>query len=485
VPTWRARDLVLHVDGAPAGTATVPARATLVEVGSFVGAEREVVVHVELGKQASERFPIRTPLWEVALSAATPPKPYPSPEIPPIVVEVLSPCEVAGRLSLSATLLPDDSPLLLKAPIPPERRVEVPMPPLREGSYRIRTALYEGAREVAERTVSFEVGPPCVDEDGDGYLACEDDCDDKRADVHPGVKDIVGDGIDNDCDGANGQDADRDGQEAAEVGGRDCDDDNPLAWAGNPDPPDRDGDHAYAWESLDWNCDGEEAARPGPWDCDDDDPAIPRPELAEPNGVDDDCDGLVDEGTVAFDDDGDGFRELDGDCNDGDQTVHPSAQEMGDCKDNDCDGTVDEDIGRPTKDDHYEPNDTSPHTLSAARKKRRILGFPGGHKTTRERLLLTTRDATDVEIFAVWTHDGALDSWHVTAEIESMGDDRSYEIVIKGNGRTASGVVSSPGESVRMTEDAFQNNTGTYTIEVHPRDGELDYCPLVLEVRSG
>jgi hypothetical protein len=299
------------------------------------------------------------------------------------------------------------------------------------------------------------------------------------------VEDVVGDGIDNDCDGVNGQDADRDGQEAAEAGGRDCDDHDPLAWTGNPGPPDRDGDHAYSWESLDWNCDGTAEARPGPWDCDDDDPEIPRPELAEPNGVDDDCDGLVDEGTVAFDDDGDGFRELDGDCNDADDSVHPSAGEVGDCKDNDCDGTVDEGARRPEKDDDYEPNDTSPYTLSAARQKKSFLGITGGHKRTRERLLLTTRDATDVETFAVWTHDGALDTWHVTAAIESMGDNRAYEIVIKGNGRTTSGIVNSPGGAVRMTEDTFQSNTGTYTIEVHPREGELDHCPLVLEVRSG
>jgi len=484
-PTWRARELVVYVDGAPTGTVRVPARATLVEVGSFVGAEREVEVHVALGKEVSEHFPIRTPPWEVALSATTPAKPFPALEVPPLPVEVLSPCPVAGRLTLSASLLPDDTPLLLKAAIPPENRVEVPLPSLPQGSYRMRTALYEGTRQVAERTVAIEVGPPCVDDDGDGYQACDDDCDDKRADVHPGVEDVVGDGIDNDCDGVNGRDADRDGQESAEVGGRDCNDDDPLVWAGNPDPPDRDGDRAYAWESLDYDCDGEEVARPGPWDCDDGDPEIPRPELAEPNGIDDDCDGLVDEGTVAFDDDGDGYRELDGDCNDADQTVHPGAGEVGDCKDNDCDGTVDEGVQRPERDDAYEPNDTSPYTLSAARPKKSFLGLTGGHKPTRERLLLTTRDATDVETFAIWTHDGALDTWHVTAEIESMGDGRSYEIVIKGNGRTASGVVSSPGGEVRMGEDTFQSNTGTYTIEVHPREGELDYCPLVLEVRSG
>jgi len=49
----------------------------------------------------------------------------------------------------------------------------------------------------------------CTDRDGDGYgtPACGDcehpeaDCDDTRADVHPGTGETVGDGIDNDCDG--------------------------------------------------------------------------------------------------------------------------------------------------------------------------------------------------------------------------------------------------------------------------------------------
>jgi hypothetical protein len=39
----------------------------------------------------------------------------------------------------------------------------------------------------------------CVDRDGDGFSAC-DECDDRRADVHPGAAEVC-DGADNDCDG--------------------------------------------------------------------------------------------------------------------------------------------------------------------------------------------------------------------------------------------------------------------------------------------
>ena len=79
---------------------------------------------------------------------------------------------------------------------------------------------------------------------------------------------------------------------------------------------------------------------PAGGDCDDDDPSIHpgAPEVAD--GVDQDCDGLVDEGTEAFDDDGDGATELEGDCDDGDPNHHPGADELceGDVVDLDCDG---------------------------------------------------------------------------------------------------------------------------------------------------
>ena len=164
------------------------------------------------------------------------------------------------------------------------------------------------------------------DADGDGYghpwvttEACDlppdhalvaGDCDDQNPSIHPGAAELC-DGIDNDCNGA-------------------VDDDNAC---GNPadgdfeDPVDNDGDGvteiAGDCDDADWN------THPG------------APELAD--GVDNDCDGEVDEGTLAGDADGDGVSPVDGDCDDGDAAVHPGADEVaGDYKDNDCDGWVDE-----------------------------------------------------------------------------------------------------------------------------------------------
>ncbi len=60
----------------------------------------------------------------------------------------------------------------------------------------------------------------------------------------------------------------------------------------------------------------------------------------EGDGLDNDCDGLVDEGTDDFDEDGDGFSREQGDCNDGDPGVNPAASEVPyDGVDQDCDGT--------------------------------------------------------------------------------------------------------------------------------------------------
>ena len=76
-------------------------------------------------------------------------------------------------------------------------------------------------------------------------------------------------------------------------------------------------------------------------DCNDSDAAISPgiPEQAE-NGIDDDCDGIVDDGAV--DADGDGYTTAAGDCDDSDDTVYPGAPELADDVDNDCDGTIDE-----------------------------------------------------------------------------------------------------------------------------------------------
>lgn len=76
-------------------------------------------------------------------------------------------------------------------------------------------------------------------------------------------------------------------------------------------------------------------------DCDDTDEDTYPGAFELLNGVDDDCNGLVDDTTTAYDDDGDGFSEESGDCDDGDPAVYPYAAEICDGIDNDCNGVVD------------------------------------------------------------------------------------------------------------------------------------------------
>ena len=74
-------------------------------------------------------------------------------------------------------------------------------------------------------------------------------------------------------------------------------------------------------------------------DCNDSDASIypGAPENCDPPLVDSNCDGFI----GGLDEDGDGFRACD-DCNDGDDAVYPNAIEVCDGLDNDCDGAIDD-----------------------------------------------------------------------------------------------------------------------------------------------
>ena len=81
-------------------------------------------------------------------------------------------------------------------------------------------------------------------------------------------------------------------------------------------------------------------------DCDDEDPMV-NPDAIDgteaPYGVsgdDADCDGQLDDG--ACDDDDDGYSEVDGDCDDDLAAVNPIAEEITDGVDNDCNGCIDD-----------------------------------------------------------------------------------------------------------------------------------------------
>ena len=271
------------------------------------------------------------------------------------------------------------------------------------------------AWEAPEPSSECEAVLRYLDEDGDGWgdapgnacphaLGFSDragDCDDRDPTTHPGAPEHCDD-RDHDCDGDSHDvaglfpawaDGDRDGYGAGPAEQRcdlpegwamqqgDCDDEAPGVHPGaeeSCDARDEDCDGAID-EGLDvvwWvDADGdgygsedlvtEACARPPshvaiPGDCDDRDPSV-NPAGAEVcDGVDQDCDGVVDDGVLTTcwpDEDGDGvgagtaiescevpsgYSTSGGDCDDADPDRSPSlAETCWDGTDEDCDGLVD------------------------------------------------------------------------------------------------------------------------------------------------
>ncbi|MBM75573.1 MAG: hypothetical protein CMK59_09230 [Proteobacteria bacterium] len=180
-----------------------------------------------------------------------------------------------------------------------------------------------------------EEGLVLQDKDGDGFLE-DQDCDDLNSTISPSAIEIC-DGIDNDCDGDYDEgvaelfyvDADGDGfgsaeeVEACEGGGglaltpSDCDDGNDSIYPGAPE----------LCDGLDNDCNAQvDEGLSEVWYLDDDDDGYGDSDVVQ-NGC------IPNEGYVA----------QGGDCNDGDGNISPEANEQCDGVDNDCDGLIDGD----------------------------------------------------------------------------------------------------------------------------------------------
>ncbi|MBN96236.1 MAG: hypothetical protein CL928_19525 [Deltaproteobacteria bacterium] len=129
-----------------------------------------------------------------------------------------------------------------------------------------------------------------VDQDGDGYSLCDQDCNDQDESIAPGLAEISCDGLDNDCDLATSDAVDLDGDGWTEC--EDCVDADPLIH------PDMDEE---VCDGVDNDCDpatidGSDADEDGStdcFDCDDSDPErFPgNPEVCE-DGIDQDCNSV-------------------------------------------------------------------------------------------------------------------------------------------------------------------------------------------------
>jgi len=178
-----------------------------------------------------------------------------------------------------------------------------------------------------------------TDVDGDGY-DFDVDCNDENPDINPGADEVCN-GVDDNCDGNIDEGllttfyADADGDDYGD----------PASSTEACEAPD-----GYVTDNTDCN-DGDAAVNPG------------ADEVC--NGMDDNCDGNIDEGlefaTWYADTDGDGYGDAamavetcdgapegyvdnDADCNDGDANVYPGATEICNGIDDNCDGGIDEDV---------------------------------------------------------------------------------------------------------------------------------------------
>jgi hypothetical protein len=181
------------------------------------------------------------------------------------------------------------------------------------------------------------------DRDGDGYLTSVnggDDCDDGDPNANPAATERCN-GRDDDCDG------EIDEADAADA----------STWY-----PDADGDSYGDASQGTTACVGPEGHIDQGGDCDDGDAAINPSADEHCDGVDEDCDGDIDDDAVDSpdwyrDDDGDGYgvpleplqaceqpsgyADNADDCDDSDDSIHPEAAEWCDGVDTDCDGSDD------------------------------------------------------------------------------------------------------------------------------------------------
>ena len=212
------------------------------------------------------------------------------------------------------------------------------LPAMAAGDQTLSVEATDDDGAIGTQSVAFTVVEP--DQDGDGHDHEEfggDDCDDADASVHPGAPELC-DGLDNDCDGQL--------------------DEEPPTWY-----PDLDGDGFGDADAPLPSCDAPTDHVADATDCEDGNPDIYPGAVEWCNGLDDDCNGVVDndaaDGITSYADAdadllGDPSQAIQScdipvgnvvdntDCDDSSPDVYPGQQEYCNGYDDNCDGLVDD-----------------------------------------------------------------------------------------------------------------------------------------------
>jgi hypothetical protein len=180
----------------------------------------------------------------------------------------------------------------------------------------------------------------------------------------------------------------------------------------------------------------------GDEDCNDEDASVSPDAVEICDGIDNNCDGAIDEGTTDTywpDADADGYGDMDGaseegcappegfvpnsdDCDDGDVEINPAASEVCDGADNDCDGLTDTDddsCDLSTGSTYYEDSDGDGFGLDDSTMD--ACGPPSGY-------VEVGGDCDDDEITS---YPGAEDTWYDGIDSDCAGDS-DYDADVDG-----------------------------------------------------
>lgn len=171
------------------------------------------------------------------------------------------------------------------------------------------------------------------------------------------------------------------------------------------------------------------------------------------------------------DDDLDGYTEAEGDCDDDDANVRPGLADVCDGIDNDCDGAVDEES---RAEDPFEPNDSIAHELGD-------LDAVGAFE-----LEAFLHDEDDIDRFDFLYTDSLIDLDTLTVELANLTGDITYKmkIVSLESGEEVFEDFTTPSDDALSftLESGLGSDSGTFQITISSLGGAGCTTPYRLNI---